>query len=73
MSKPVCVVCACMCVLCLRDMCVQWCKHELEQSHIHILIQTPMYVEVWNIVVCNQNIPDPNMHERTPDVVRERP
>jgi len=32
-----------------------------------------MYVEVWNIMVCNQNIPDPNKHERTPDAVRERP
>ena len=24
-------------------------------------------------MVCNQNVPDPNKHERTPDVVRERP
>ena len=67
MSKPlmcgVCAVCACMCVLCLRDMYIQWCRHEFGQTHIHVLIQMPMYVEVWNIMVCNQKIPDPNMHE----------
>ena len=54
-------------------MYIQWCRHELEQTHINILIQMPMYVEVLNIVGCHQNIPDPNMHERTTDVVRERP
>jgi len=67
----VCVLCACMCVLCVRDMYIQRCRHELEQTHIHILIQTLMYVEVWNIMVCNQNVPDPNKLERNPDVVRE--
>ena len=35
-------------------------------------MQTPMYVKVWNIMVCNLDVPDPNKHERTPDVVRER-
>jgi len=32
-----------------------------------------MYVEVSNIMVCNQHVPDPNKHEQTPDVERERP
>ena len=36
-------------------------------------MQTLMYVEVWNIMVCIQNVPDPNKHEQTPDVVRGRP
>jgi len=45
------------------DMNSDKCRHEFGQTHIHILIQMPMYVEVWNIMVCNQKIPDPNMHE----------
>jgi len=32
-----------------------------------------MYVEVWNIMECNQNVPDPNKHEQTPNVVKEKP
>jgi len=32
-----------------------------------------LYVEVWNIMVCKQNVQDPNKREQTPDVVRERP
>ena len=32
-----------------------------------------MYGEVWNIMQCNQNVPDPNKHEQTPDAVREMP
>jgi len=76
-GKPIIVwrVC-CVCVysvLCMRDMYIQRCRHAPEHTHIHILMQTLMYVEVWNIMVCNQNVPDPNKHEQTPDVVRERP
>ena len=66
-------MCACMCVLCVRDINIHWCRHAPEHTHIHILIQTLMYVEVWNIMLCNQNVPDPNKHERTRDVVSERP
>jgi len=32
----------------------------------------PMYVEVWNIMACNLDVPDQNKQEQTPDVVRER-
>jgi len=60
-------------VLCVRDMYIHWCRHTLEHTHIHILMQVLMYVEVWNIMVCNQNLPNPNIHEQTPDVVGERP
>ena len=35
-------------------------------------MQTPMYVEVPNIMVCNQHVSDPNKHEQTSDVVKER-
>ena len=42
---------------------------EDEHTHIHILMQTLMYVEVSNIMVCNQHAPDPNKHEKTLDVV----
>ena len=31
-----------------------------------------IYVEVWSIMVCNLDFPDPNKHEQTPEVVRER-
>jgi hypothetical protein len=31
-----------------------------------------MYVEVWNIMVCKLDVPDPNKHKLTPNVVRER-
>jgi len=61
-----------MCVLCVCDMYIQQCRHAPEHTHIHILMQTLLYVEVWNIMVCNQNVPDANKHEQTPDVVRER-
>ena len=57
----------------MRDMYIQQYRHAPEHTNIHILMQTFMYVEVWNIMVCNQNVPDPNKHELTPDVVRERP
>jgi len=33
----------CMCVLCVRDMYMQRCRHAPEHTHIHILIQTLMY------------------------------
>ena len=36
-------------------------------------MQMHLYVEVWNIMVCKQNVQDPNKHEQTPDVVKERP
>jgi len=32
----------------------------------------PMYVEVWNIMTFNIDIPDPNKQGYPPDVVRER-
>jgi len=66
-------MCACMCVLCVRDINIQRFKHAPEHTHIHILMQTLMNVEVWNIMVCNQYVPDPNKPERTPNVVRKRP
>jgi len=65
----VCVVCACMCVLCVRDKYIQRCRHAPEHTCIHIRMHTLMYVEVWNIMVRNQNVSDPNKHEQTPDVV----
>jgi len=58
--------------LCVRYVYRQRCIHAPEHTHTHILMQTLMYVEVWNIMVCHQNVPDPNKHEQTPDVVRER-
>ena len=58
-----------MCVLCVRDMYIQRCRHAPEHTHIRILIQTLMYVEVSNIIECNQRVPDPNKHEQTLDVV----
>jgi len=66
-------MCACMCVLCVHGMYVQRCRHAPEHMHIHILMQMPMYVEVWNIMECNLDVPDPNKPEQTPDVLRERP
>jgi len=41
----VCVVCACMRVLCVRDMYIQRCRHSPKHTHIHILMKTLMYVE----------------------------
>jgi len=68
----VCVLCVCVrvCVCCVFNMYIQRCRHAPEHTHIHILMQTLMYVEVWNILVCIQNVPDPNKHEQTPNVVR---
>jgi len=34
-----------MCVLCVCDMYIQWCRHTPGHTHIHIRIQMPMYVE----------------------------
>jgi len=31
-----------------------------------------MYGEVWNIMIYNSDVPDPNKHEQAPDIVRER-
>jgi len=62
-----------MCVLCVHDMYIQRCRHAPEHTHIHILMQMPMYVEVWNIMACNLDVPDPNKQEQTPKVARERP
>jgi len=53
-------MCACMCVLCVRDMYIQRCRHAPEHTHIHILMQRLVYVEVWNSMVLNQNVLDPN-------------
>jgi len=62
-----------MCVLCVRDINTQQCRHVPEHTHIHILMQRLMYVEVWNIMVLQPNVPDLNKNEQTPDVVKERP
>ena len=59
-------------VLCVHDMYIDQCRHALRHTHIHIRIQVPMYVEVWNIMTRNLDVPDPNKQEQTPDVVRER-
>jgi len=70
----VCVcVCECMYVLCSRDMYIQRCRHVPWHTHKRILIQTLIYVDVSIIMECNQHVPDPNKHEQTPDVLRERP
>ena len=63
-----------MCALCVRDINIQRCRHVLEHTHIHILMQRLMHwhIEVWNIMVLNPNVPDLNKHEQTPDVVKER-
>jgi len=66
-------MCACMCVLCVRDINIQRCRHVLEHTHIHIIMQRLMYVKVWNIMVLNPNVPDLNKHNQTPDVLRKRP
>jgi len=66
----VCVLCLRVCVCCVCVTCTY--SGEDEHTHIHILMQTLMYVEVSNIMVCNQHAPDPNKHEQTPNVVRER-
>ena len=57
-------MCACMCVLCVRDINIQRCRHEPEHTHIHILMQKFMYVEVCNIMVLNPNVPDLHRHLR---------
>jgi len=62
-----------MCVLCVGDMYIQQCRHAPGHTHIQIRIQMPMYVEVWNIMAFNLDVPDPNKQEKPPDVVRERP
>ena len=71
----VCVVCACMCVcmcvLCVRDINIQRCRHSPEHTHIHILIHRLMYVEVWNIMVLNPNVPGLNKHEHPRHCERE--
>jgi len=41
----------CMCVLCVCDMYIQQFRHAVKHTHVPILIQTPMYVEVSNIFV----------------------
>ena len=43
------VLCVRVCVsrLCVGDVYIQWCRHALERTHIHTLIQTLM--QVWNI------------------------
>jgi len=61
-----------MCVLRVRDMYIHQCRHAPEHTRIHILMPALMYVEVWNIMVCNLDVPDPNKNEQTPDVVRKR-
>jgi len=65
-------MCACMCVLCVRDINIQRCRHVLEHTHMNILMQRLMYVKVWNIMVLNPNVPDLNKHKQTPDVLRSR-
>jgi len=59
-----------MCVLCVRDINIQRCRHETEHTHIHILMQRLMYVEVCNIMVLNPNVQDLNKHEQAPEVVK---
>jgi len=68
----VCVyVCECVCeCTCMRDMYIQLWRHAPKHMHVHILIQTLMYVEVLNIIGCNQHVPDPNKHERQQLLVR---
>ena len=66
-------MCACMCVLCVRDVYIQRCRHAPKHTHIHILMQRLMCVEVWNIIVMKQNVQELNKNEQTPDVVREMP
>ena len=62
-----------MCVLCVHDMHIQ-CRHAPEHTHMHILMQNAHVCGgLVHQMVCNQNVPDPNKHELTPDVVRERP
>jgi len=53
----VCVLCACMCVLCVRDMYIQRCRHVPGHTHIHVRIQMLMYVEAWNIMAFNLDVP----------------
>jgi len=64
-------------MLCVCDMYpdIQRCKHipKHTPAHIHTLIHTLMYVEVSNIIVCNQHVPDPNRNKQTLDVVGGRP
>jgi len=54
-------------------MYIQQCRHVPDHTHIHILMQQFMHVEVLNIMVCNPDVPDPSKHEQTPNVARERP
>ena len=79
-----CAVCACMCVLCVRDMYIQRHRHAPGHTPLHIRIQMPMYVEVWNIMTFKLDVPDPVMgqivkvgqkreRERAWGIVREFP
>jgi len=69
MHPSMCCVCAHVCV---PDMYIQRCRHAPEHTHIHLRIQMPMYVEVWNIMAFNLDVPDPDNQEQLPDVVRKR-
>jgi len=62
------VLCLRICVCCVCMTCTYTPGH----THIHVRIQMSMYVEVWNIMACNLDVPDPNKQDQTPDVVRER-
>ena len=60
-------------MLCVHDIYIQRCRCAPKHTYIHVLMKTPMYVEVGNIMVCKQKFPDPNNHEKTPDNATERP
>ena len=73
-----------MCVLCVCDMYIQRCRHASRHTPLHIRIQMPMYVEVWNIMTFKLDVPDPVMgqivkvgqkreRERAWGIVREFP
>jgi len=71
----VCVLCVLVCVrVCVCCMCVtstySGADMNPEHTHIHILMQRLMYVEVCNIMVLNPNVPDLNKHEQTPNVAK---
>jgi len=64
----------CVCCVCVTCTYSGVDIHPSIRTYIYIYsCKMIMYVEVWIIMVCILDVPDPNKHEQPPDVARERP
>jgi len=61
----------CVCCVCVTFTYSGVDIHPSIRTHIYSC-KMIMYVEVWIIMVCNLDIPDPNKQEQPPDVAKER-